>query len=159
MYENTKLRSVLSAVFLILLDQFTKYKIRTSGGFYICNKGIAFGIDWFWIFLILLIITIIFFILQISNSPNCLISNKIPKFKYPIITLDIRHFIRNWKLEIGTLLILSGALSNMIDRVLHSCVIDFIDLHFWPVFNLADIYITIGAALLVMSYKVNRVIK
>ncbi|MDD5073150.1 MAG: signal peptidase II [Candidatus Omnitrophica bacterium] len=46
-------------------------------------------------------------------------------------------------------LILGGAAGNLIDR-LHpgGYVIDFIDLHFWPVFNVADSCITIGAVLL-----------
>lgn len=42
-------------------------------------------------------------------------------------------------------LILAGGLSNLFDRARYSCVKDFIDLKIWPVFNLADIYITIGA--------------
>lgn len=45
-------------------------------------------------------------------------------------------------------LILGGAAGNLIDRLRFGYVIDFIDLHFWPVFNVADSCITIGAALL-----------
>jgi signal peptidase II len=50
-------------------------------------------------------------------------------------------------------LILGGALGNLTDRVirgpgLSGQVVDFIDLHVWPVFNLADSAIVIGAALL-----------
>lgn len=45
-------------------------------------------------------------------------------------------------------LILSGAIGNLIDRILFGYVIDFIDLRFWPVFNVADSAITIGAILL-----------
>jgi signal peptidase II len=41
-------------------------------------------------------------------------------------------------------LILGGALGNLVDRVVHHYVIDYLDLHFWPVFNLADIAITVG---------------
>ncbi|MBR5926404.1 MAG: signal peptidase II, partial [Firmicutes bacterium] len=36
---------------------------------------------------------------------------------------------------------------NLICRVLHGYVIDFIDIHFIPVFNVADIAITIGCVL------------
>ncbi|MBI2547864.1 signal peptidase II [Candidatus Woesearchaeota archaeon] len=42
-------------------------------------------------------------------------------------------------------LIVGGATGNLIDRVVRGHVIDFIDLKIWPVFNLADIAISIGA--------------
>ena len=40
--------------------------------------------------------------------------------------------------------VFSGAVSNIIDRIRLGCVIDYIDLKIWPVFNLADVYIAIG---------------
>lgn len=45
-------------------------------------------------------------------------------------------------------LIIGGGISNLLDRVLRGCVLDFIDLKFWPSFNLADSAITIGVVLL-----------
>ncbi|BAS67524.1 signal peptidase II [Bathymodiolus septemdierum thioautotrophic gill symbiont] len=52
-------------------------------------------------------------------------------------------------------LILAGAVGNLIDRVVYGFVIDFIDLHYqdfyWPVFNVADITISVGVALLLLS--------
>ena len=52
-------------------------------------------------------------------------------------------------------LIMGGALGNVIDRLVHGRVIDFLDLHvgnwYWPAFNLADSAIVIGAALLVLD--------
>jgi signal peptidase II len=47
-------------------------------------------------------------------------------------------------------LLLGGAIGNLTDRLVrhhHGAVIDFIDLRWWPVFNLADASITIGAVL------------
>jgi len=57
---------------------------------------------------------------------------------------------------IGTGLILGGAIGNLTDRVLHGPgvsgkVIDFIDFRVWPVFNLADASIVIGAAVVVLA--------
>jgi signal peptidase II len=46
----------------------------------------------------------------------------------------------------GVALILGGAIGNIIDRHLYGHVIDFIDLRVWPVFNVADSAITVGAA-------------
>ncbi len=45
-------------------------------------------------------------------------------------------------------LILGGAAGNFIDRVLFGYVIDFLDFRIWPVFNIADASITIGAFIL-----------
>jgi len=48
-------------------------------------------------------------------------------------------------------LILGGAIGNLIDRMVYGYVIDFIDFRVWPVFNIADSAITIGAILI--AYK------
>ncbi|MDO8682295.1 MAG: signal peptidase II [Armatimonadota bacterium] len=49
-------------------------------------------------------------------------------------------------------LILGGALGNLIDRLTINAVYDFLDFHRWPVFNLADVAVTIGGALLVIYW-------
>lgn len=55
----------------------------------------------------------------------------------------------------GFAMILGGAAGNLIDRVQHGYVIDFIDIHFkawhWPAFNVADSAITIGAAVVILD--------
>jgi len=38
----------------------------------------------------------------------------------------------------------AGAVGNMIDRIWIAGVRDFIDLHYWPIFNFADVYLTIA---------------
>ena len=52
-------------------------------------------------------------------------------------------------------LILGGALGNVIDRLLHGYVVDFIQVHYggwyFPSFNVADSAITIGAGLLILD--------
>jgi signal peptidase II len=51
-------------------------------------------------------------------------------------------------------LVLGGALGNLADRLIRGhggAVIDFIDFQWWPVFNVADMAITIGAVLLVIA--------
>jgi signal peptidase II len=51
-------------------------------------------------------------------------------------------------------LLLGGASGNLIDRLLrhnHGAVIDFIDFQWWPVFNVADVAIVVGALLLAIT--------
>jgi signal peptidase II len=58
-------------------------------------------------------------------------------------------------LAIGLSLVLGGALGNVIDRVMHGYVVDFIYFHwrtwYFPAFNLADTAISIGAACLLID--------
>jgi signal peptidase II len=51
------------------------------------------------------------------------------------------------------LLLAAGAFGNGLDRLAHGHVVDFIHLTHWPVFNVADIYITVGAALLILAAR------
>lgn len=54
--------------------------------------------------------------------------------------------------QISLLLILGGALGNVIDRVLHGYVVDFFDfrlIHF-PIFNVADVLLNVGVAMMVI---------
>ena len=53
-------------------------------------------------------------------------------------------------------LILGGTLGNGYDRLFHGSVTDFIALHFWPVFNVADSAITIGVAVLLAGFLLRR---
>lgn len=71
-----------------------------------------------------------------------------------IVFVSFRLDRRPLALALG--LILGGALGNLTDRILNGpglsgSVIDFIDLQVWPVFNLADASIVVGAILLAMS--------
>ena len=49
------------------------------------------------------------------------------------------------------LLMTAGALGNYLDRILRGYVVDFIRVPHWPVFNVADVYVTAGALLLAWS--------
>ena len=53
----------------------------------------------------------------------------------------------------GFLLIITGAVSNLGDRIINDYVLDFIYMHYqdfyWPAFNFADIYITIGVLIII----------
>lgn len=57
-------------------------------------------------------------------------------------------------------LIFSGAIGNLLDRVRFGAVVDFLDFHIggyhWPAFNVADICIVLGVALYIINWYVER---
>lgn len=123
-----KAKKIIPAVLffglLVFIDQSAKRIIRSKGGFYICNSDISWGIQipqyLFVIFWLLVIASLIILWTKKRSEINAL-------------------FI---------LLIFSGAISNIFDRIIFGCVIDFIKISIFPVFNPADIFITVGAILL-----------
>jgi signal peptidase II len=77
----------------------------------------------------------------------------IPLIMIVLLVYNFYHYkYNNEKLSrlyvVAVSLILAGAIGNLIDRILYGYVIDFIDLRIWPVFNIADSAITVGACLL-----------
>ena len=72
-----------------------------------------------------------------------------------IYLLAVKSNVLNIKEKISLCLILGGTLGNLTDRIRFGYVIDFIDFRVWPVFNIADSCITIGALLLGWSILVS----
>jgi signal peptidase II len=68
-----------------------------------------------------------------------------------VVFYTVRNQVGAWT---GALLglILGGIMGNAYDRFLHGTVTDFIALHFWPVFNVADSAVSVGVALLLLEY-------
>ena len=62
--------------------------------------------------------------------------------------------------KISFLLIIGGSLGNIYDRIYYSAVPDFIDIHFnnyhWFIFNVADIFITLGIICLISLEILNN---
>lgn len=88
------------------------------------NRGAAFGI--------------------LKNQTPLFILTSI--FAIVLIFSNLRDNKKYYTLSLS--LILAGALGNLIDRIFLGYVIDFLDFRIWPVFNIADSAITIGAILL-----------
>jgi len=53
-------------------------------------------------------------------------------------------------------MILGGAVANGVDRLTQGYVVDFINLHWWPVFNLADSSIVLGIIIAVLTFGFRR---
>ncbi|HBC95657.1 MAG TPA: signal peptidase II [Clostridium sp.] len=65
----------------------------------------------------------------------------------------VKHGFKSSMVKISFSLIISGALGNLIDRLVYGYVVDFISVHFkdiyyFPIFNVADILVVVGTILL-----------
>jgi signal peptidase II len=72
-----------------------------------------------------------------------------------LVAYFARHSTRRL-LWLPTGLLVGGALGNVLDRVRHGAVTDFIDFPVWPAFNLADAAITVGVVLLLVALDLAR---
>jgi signal peptidase II len=127
---------ILKLLLIILLNVFILQTIALNiylhESQYILNKAIiigTFGNNTMAIFISLLII-ITFFIYYI-------------KYLY-ILSLPI--------IDLAFVIIISGGISNLFERIIYEGVIDYIRIYSFPVFNIADIYISIGIMILLYSY-------
>ena len=72
----------------------------------------------------------------------------------------LRRYPHQRRFALALSLVLAGAVGNVVDRMLHGAVIDFLDFHaygyHWPAFNVADSAISCGAALLIWDALVPR---
>ena len=143
---------------LIVMDQYTKlmvslhiplnYSVKVVEDFFnlthIRNSGVAFGLfaSQQSEYKALMFITIS----TIAIIAILVIFHQTPKEKKMVQT--------------GLILIFSGAIGNLIDRVLHGEVIDFVDFfinrHHFPAFNIADSCITVGVAMMVIDLFVGE---
>jgi len=135
-----------SIAFLILLaDQTLKFLVHKNmflgqslpllGSFvkltYVRNTGAAFS-------------------LFVGFSPYLLVVGII--LSLIVIFLHYRIPNKDYAGQIGLALVLGGSLGNLWDRIFRGYVIDYIDLTFWPVFNLADIMINLGAIIIFFKF-------
>ncbi len=137
--------AVIVAVLLVGLDQVTKYlalmQLKPVGsvtfveGFmdftFVENRGVAFGMfsgqKWFILLLTGIIVAVmIYYFVRLPHSRQY-------------------QWVRG-----AIVLVLAGAVGNMIDRIFRGYVVDFFEFTFfdWPVFNVADIYVVVGVILL-----------
>jgi signal peptidase II len=68
-----------------------------------------------------------------------------------LVVFELRHLGPPWAHAVLGL-VLGGALGNGFDRLLYGSVTDFLALHWWPTFNVADSAISVGVVLLTAGY-------
>jgi len=74
------------------------------------------------------------------------------------LVIALQVIARRWPkddrlLQWGALLVTAGAIGNLYDRIAFGYVVDFLHIHHWPVFNVADSCITVGALMLAWGMK------
>lgn len=145
---------IISMILLIGVDQLTKYMtvkylepvstIPIIKGFfsftYVENRGAAFGFlqGAGWLFVVIALVLVVAGFIYYKKHLND--SDKLVK--------------------ISLVLIGSGAIGNVIDRVTRGYVVDMLDFNIFgynfPVFNFADICVCVGAGLLILSLLLTK---
>lgn len=155
---------VLIMVAVLILDQLTKYAIKTSmtlgqsfpvlGDFFritfVENPGMAFGV-------------------RIENTALFFTLSLVAALLVFYYIIRLRN--QGWFMQIALSLIGAGAIGNLVDRFIYGKVIDFLDFEFfdiaippfsvlgihfsgysmtrWPVFNVADSAVTVGMVMII----------
>ncbi len=138
-------------IFIFVLDQITKYLIDKKIALYqyveiipgflritkTYNKGVVFGF------------------LSSHKSPFITTIITIISITALIVLIVLFYKSENHFLsEIFMVFIIAGALGNIFDRVVRGRVVDFIEVYYrswsWPVFNVADSFITVGVIVLII---------
>ena len=146
---QTKFYYLSLSIFIILLDQLTKYLVFHNYSKYVNRDFLFFRID---------------YVKNYGAAFNILSGNRIflstisVAFSIIIIYLIFRKKnVKSFDL-LSYSFILGGTLGNGIDRIINGFVFDFININFieFPVFNIADISINIGFILIIYSIFKNN---
>lgn len=148
--RKSSLLIILSVFLVLIIDQLSKAVISSKLSVgqsipiikdvlhitFIRNTGAAFGLfkDSTYFFIAVSVVAVFIIVAILFKA---VISGK---------------FYQNFTFNFGLILIMSGAIGNLIDRINLRYVIDFIDVRIWPIFNFADISITIGTSLLIIYF-------
>jgi len=142
-----QLLSSFGIVLVVILDQLSKRIVENSMNYfqridilgkilgfrYVHNRGVAFG--------------------MFSGVEGILIASISTTIIIGLLIFGVIFKNRLSKIEqffFG--MIIGGALGNLIDRLRLGYVVDFIELPYWPVFNVADTSIVLGTILLLFLY-------
>ena len=148
------MRKILIFLFLVLLDILSKYIVFNYIDLYqfikityffdithIHNFGVSFGL----------------FAGTIPSLVLIFIGLFVTAFVI-YLYINSRDTIERW----GLFIIICGAIGNIVDRSINGYVIDFLYLHinqyYWPAFNFADIYISLGIIMIIVNMvkKINK---
>ncbi len=86
----------------------------------------------------------------VESAANVLIVVSLAVLAFVLVMWWRRRHDSARALHIGFALVVAGAAGNVIDRMMRGYVVDFIHVHYWPIFNVADVAIVLGAILLAL---------
>ena len=146
---KTKLYFVSLSIFIVLIDQFTKYLMSYNNKLFINKDFLLFKLD---------------FVKNYGAAFNIFSGNRIFLSCISIFFSILLTYLILRKNTINTYdlysysFILGGTIGNGIDRILKGFVIDFINLNIinFPVFNIADLSINIGFIILLYNIFKNH---
>jgi len=146
---RTKLYFFSLSIFIVLIDQFTKYLIFYNKKYFINKDFLLFKLD---------------FVKNYGAAFNIFSGSRIFLSTISIIFSILLIYLILRKNNLNDLglysysFILGGTIGNGVDRILKGYVIDFINLNFinFPVFNIADISINIGFVFIFYSILKNK---
>ncbi|HEU4928754.1 MAG TPA: signal peptidase II [Candidatus Krumholzibacteria bacterium] len=134
----------LPAILIVVVDQITKYLFWSNGRNYVIvdgffnitlvkNAGAAFGMFQ-------------------GGRAFFIVASIVAAVLITYLGMKLPREERSRRIWLG--LILGGAVGNLIDRARFGEVVDFLQIgfkgHYWPVFNVADIGVTVGATMLIL---------
>jgi len=126
---------------LFIFDRLLKFFLPPKSGFFVFkehigfvyakNQGLAFGL----------------------GLPNYILIILVCLILIGLIYFGFKSF-KKWQFSqlFCFSLIIGGAISNLIDRLIYGYVIDYIKIFGWPIFNLGDVMIAVGAGLLIWRF-------
>jgi signal peptidase II len=151
---GTRLAVLVSLIFLVGCDHATKgvAKMALDGGAirhliegvadfrYVENTDIAFNL--------------LRWVPETIRQPGLLVLGAVAIVGLCFLLLQARFQPRLYRWAL--VLVLAGAVGNYLDRAVRGYVVDFVHVHHWPVFNVADVYVTMGYALLAVGFLIYR---
>jgi signal peptidase II len=135
---------LIIAAIIVIADQLVKYLISSSMDLnqtipiiedvlhltYIHNSGAAFNL--------------------FEGRTGMLIALPLFVTLFILVYVVVKRNKEHWLQLLSLSLIAGGGIGNLIDRISQGVVVDYIDFRVFPIFNLADIAVTVGCGLLVI---------
>lgn len=133
---NQHLLNLLIFSVLLIAERFTKWLVVTGNYNYQINQGISFSL--------------------FTDTPIELITTSVIIFLFGFTLFFLREKHPPIIRQLCFVLIISGGISNLLDRIIFGGAIDYIFLPYLPVFNFADIFIVSGSLIYSLTlFRVN----
>lgn len=149
--NNDKKLVILIALLIIVVDHVIKLIVKQNMTYgesignwikltYVTNPGMAYNIG--------------------ENTPMLAIILNIALISVLVVFLIKYYAKMNTALKIFLTFIISGGISNLVDRIIIGYIVDYIDitkLFSYPIFNIADIFVTLGVVLTIVYILVKSI--